>query len=1033
MRLSVNGALKGFLLFSFFTSWSGAYGQSAEMVSTFVFDGEKALFVDGDQMVVGPAGLSAGTLSICALSSGAVLESFGTGIHTFQEVNGKRYVLSNQINPAVFKLFQYANAALELLYEEPINADLDRALYASIEGVTDGLAALPIEGGLLVVGTDMLFEREVHPDWSFQGWTAQQERLFAVFDLGAAELDPTTFEVIGEAAFTEPWQALQSARAGQYVLLQDGTWNAPADYRIFNLLTTAYTELSDGFGNVFPVPKMLGDNLFTDGKEVCFAVEAPFSFSTNSVLFSPKQGLARIDLESGIGKVFPATNQKREAREAIQFHESANGTVAFAKLESSGTEPYLFSKDGFELIKDIHPGGARGVEIPSMQGWVNLNSNLKLETFDAISANGIVYFAANEPRTGREIWCSDGTAKGTQLCAELAPGVQGIGPAYFSQDGQGRVYVVSGLRPDNMRLYRLPYPANEPDISKPTPNKWLRSFGLSDELAVMGWFHGTQSANLHPAVDGSVASLYNGFYADYDWMAYGDTAHIPASWVVDGAYVRSVAYVHNADGSLRSQISIQCGSDNVYMARQFDSGEMLFAVRYRLGTTIFNGQPFYAVGEGIHIFKTDDLGNLIWAKTFSGTRIAIRSLTFGQNGFYALGWLQGEVQFGAGNTPIFAPDGLPCLFAFDDDGVAQWASAFDQPNENFGGHRGALYKLTYDGLSNRVFAATGGTGFNTTGSCAFSEVDMQVAAFDGSNGQRIWNRTLASSDHIRPTSIAVLPDGRMWLSGHTRGDLELGTLKLPKTENFMPCSWNGFHAVFNGTNGTPLSLQSDEPNLAKIIFDTQVKDNLIYIASVVMDGTNSPHPITGFNSGLWLQVDAMAPNGTVLDSKSWELSKGYQPWNINDILRDQQVGLSLHPKEGMYVSILNMTQGGIGDEYAMASQKHNTNSFSIMRTASLQPDYDLIPVGLTAADALMVYPNPTSINGFNFQVNLADLGVFEKISVYDVQGKLIYVEAINPLLINAFVSLPAHLRRGLYTLVFEGDGPSEAVKLMLNN
>lgn len=1031
MRLSLNTAFKGLMLICILTSWSGANSQSAEMVSTYVFDKEKVLLVDGDRMVVVPEEYEAGTLALRMLGSGNVIASFGTGRSTYQEVNGRHYILSNQTNPSIFKLFQYLNGSLELLYSEAIVANPFREIVPSNEGVMEGWAAMRIEEGVLFIGPDTLIERDVHPGWFFQGSTSWNGRLFALFDKGWAEFNPSTFEVIGEHDFLAPWIPVRGALFGPNILLTDGTWNASPDYRIYNILTNTYSELTDTSGNLVTLPSILGTSLFVEGSDACFAVEAPFNFLPN--FYSPKQGLARVDLESGIARMFAATNTKREARTVIPFHPSAHGFIAFAKLEASGTEPYLFGQDGFELIKDIHRGGARSVEIPLMQGFVNINPNLGLEAFDAISVEGIVYFAANEPGTGREIWCSDGSAAGTKLCTELFEGEQGVGPAYFSKDLEGRVYVVSGATQNDMRLYRLPEPGAEPDLPEGQLNKWIRSFGMSDDIIVTGGFTRSQSGDLHPAADGSVAALYSGFDADHDWIAYDDTAHVPAVFVQGSNAVRSVAQIVNSDGSLRNMVNIQGGSNDVYMARHYQSGEMIFAVRYRNGPTYFNEQAFNFQGEGIHLFGTDDAGNLMWNRSLPGTNIAFRTLTYGDEGFYAFGWFKGSLQFGSGNAPLSAPDGLPCLFAFDDDGAARWAAPFDQPNDNFGAHSGALYTLTYDGVSSRVYAATGGTGYNTTGTCAHSKWDVHAAAFDGSSGQRIWNKTLVSSDQIRATSIAVLPDGRMWLSGHTRGDIELGDLRLTKTENFMPCSWNGFHAVFNGTNGKPINLAGDQPELAKIIFDTKVRDGLIYMTSLVMDGTNIPHPITGRDAGVWIQLDAMAPNGTVLDSRSWELSKWYHRWFINDLLVDHKPGLAFHPDGGSFISILNMTQGTVGGEYPMASQQHNMSSISIMHTGALHPDFGLIEADLPQVDALLVYPNPTSTGDFSFQVKSADLGVFEKVSMYDAQGKLIHAVALNPLLVNAFVSLPAYIRSGLYTLIFEGKGRSESVKLMLNN
>lgn len=50
------------------------------------------------------------------------------------------------------------------------------------------------------------------------------------------------------------------------------------------------------------------------------------------------------------------------------------------------------------------------------------------EPFGFTSAGGVTYFAATTPQTGRELWRSDGTAAGTTLVADIAPGTAGSAP-----------------------------------------------------------------------------------------------------------------------------------------------------------------------------------------------------------------------------------------------------------------------------------------------------------------------------------------------------------------------------------------------------------------------------------------------------------------------------------------------------------------------------------------------------------------------------------------------------------------------------
>src|SRR5688572_21019412 len=50
-------------------------------------------------------------------------------------------------------------------------------------------------------------------------------------------------------------------------------------------------------------------------------------------------------------------------------------------------------------------------------------------------ASGKLYFAGFDAAHGRELWTSDGTTPGTQRLADIYPGTEGSGPAYFTALG----------------------------------------------------------------------------------------------------------------------------------------------------------------------------------------------------------------------------------------------------------------------------------------------------------------------------------------------------------------------------------------------------------------------------------------------------------------------------------------------------------------------------------------------------------------------------------------------------------------------
>ena len=60
---------------------------------------------------------------------------------------------------------------------------------------------------------------------------------------------------------------------------------------------------------------------------------------------------------------------------------------------------------------------------------------------------GTMFFAAEHPGFGRELWTTDGTAAGTQLFLDLVPGAESSNPAFVHEIAPG-LMIVHATTPD---------------------------------------------------------------------------------------------------------------------------------------------------------------------------------------------------------------------------------------------------------------------------------------------------------------------------------------------------------------------------------------------------------------------------------------------------------------------------------------------------------------------------------------------------------------------------------------------------------
>ena len=98
------------------------------------------------------------------------------------------------------------------------------------------------------------------------------------------------------------------------------------------------------------------------------------------------------------------------------------------------------------MLKDIYPGIAYRVTAATAGRYTKSKPYNDSSPGWLTDLNGTLLFAATDGTNGRELWRSDGTAKGTVLVKDLAPGLAGPDPE--APDGHERCRVLRG--PDGL-------------------------------------------------------------------------------------------------------------------------------------------------------------------------------------------------------------------------------------------------------------------------------------------------------------------------------------------------------------------------------------------------------------------------------------------------------------------------------------------------------------------------------------------------------------------------------------------------------
>ena len=122
--------------------------------------------------------------------------------------------------------------------------------------------------------------------------------------------------------------------------------------------------------------------------------------------------------------IYSGRDRGNPASSFLEDFTELNGKLYFLARDSkNGIEPWITdgTTEGTQLLKDINPGSYSDSAHSFPRNFTELNGKL--------------YFTADDGETGKELWVTDGTTKGTQLLKDVYPGSTYYPRSYRHYDG----------------------------------------------------------------------------------------------------------------------------------------------------------------------------------------------------------------------------------------------------------------------------------------------------------------------------------------------------------------------------------------------------------------------------------------------------------------------------------------------------------------------------------------------------------------------------------------------------------------------
>lgn len=151
------------------------------------------------------------------------------------------------------------------------------------------------------------------------------------------------------------------------------------------------------------------------------------------------------------GKLFVSAKTTTSGAELWSFDGPAAAPVVWTAVNAPGSlfGPRELTNLGGKLLFTLPSAVGANSELyvlgtsPLTEQKLDLHAGTPSKPSGLVADGGRVYFAAEEPVHGRELWSTDGTLAGTQLEADLTPGPAGSGPSSIAAVPGGLLFAAS--------------------------------------------------------------------------------------------------------------------------------------------------------------------------------------------------------------------------------------------------------------------------------------------------------------------------------------------------------------------------------------------------------------------------------------------------------------------------------------------------------------------------------------------------------------------------------------------------------------